>query len=178
MLTSAFRPLLAAALMVAFSAPALAAAGPQSFDQYPSFFELTSTTANGATAVLRCGYFSPSGRMVELDKGFHEISIINKAQKYYSRIQHIDNAIIATTSDPTGGAGLLLELVKPDGSTVAKNCQTDVNTDTIGNCRALKPFTFADQVKMGDEKIFPLPLRERIVFLSVFLLGKTLRKTW
>jgi hypothetical protein len=152
MLKFAFRlfPILAFA---ALSLPVLAQSGPQSFDQYPSFIELTSATNDGARVVLRCGYSSPNSQSILLDPTFRELSILNEAHKSYSRIQRIDDYMIATSSDPTGGPGLLLELIKPDGSVVAKNCQTDVSTDAIGNCHTIQPFTFANQVKMGDDKI-------------------------
>ena len=143
-------------LALAFALPGFAVAQtatPQSFDQYPSFIELTSSTPDGAKVVLRCGYSSPAGKVVVLDPSYHELSVINEGHKTYSRIQHIDNYLVATSSDPTGGPGLLVELVKPDGSTVAKNCQTDLNNDTIGNCHTIQPFTFANQIKEGDEKI-------------------------
>jgi hypothetical protein len=134
-------------------ASAQATATPQSFDQYPSFIELTSATNDGGKVVLRCGYSSPNGQVVSLDPSFHELSILNESHKSYSRIQHIDNFLIATSSDPTGGPGLLLELIKPDSSVTAKNCQTDLNTDTIGNCHSIQPFTFANQLQAGDQKI-------------------------
>src|ERR1700733_3278844 len=140
-------------LVIPGIAHAQGTATPQSFDQYPSFIELTSATNDGAKVVLRCGYSSPNGQVVSLDPSFHELSILNEGHKSYSRIQHIDNFLIATSSDPTGGSGLLLELIKPDSSIVAKNCQTDLNTDAIGNCHSIQPFTFANQIQAGDQKI-------------------------
>jgi len=59
-----------------------------------------------------------------LDTNFHEISVMNQAHKSYSRIQRLDKYLIATSIDPSGRGGLLVELVGPDGSVRAKNCQT------------------------------------------------------
>jgi hypothetical protein len=154
MLRYALPPLTGLVLLAASHHIVLAQqAGPQSFDQYPSFIELTSTTPDGAKAVLRCGYSSANGATIHLEPAFRELSVINEAHKYYSRIQRVDDVLIATSTDPTGGNGLLLELIKPDGSVVAKSCQTDLNTDSIGNCKSVQNFTFADQVKAGDAKI-------------------------
>jgi len=144
----------AAFIVVMLSGNVWAQAGAgQSFDQYPSFIELTSTRDDGTQSVLRCGYSSPNGHGVSADPGYREISVMNPSHKSYSRIQHIDNDFIATSIDPNGSSDLLLELVKADGTVAAKKCQTNTENDTISNCQTIQPFTFVDQVKAGDQKI-------------------------
>jgi hypothetical protein len=134
-------------------AQGVAQSGAQSFDQYPSFIEFTASTPDGTQSVLRCGYAANGGAIV-LDPQFQEISVMNQAHKSYSRIQRIDNYLIATSVDPSGGSGMLLELVSPDGGPAsAKSCQVNTTDDTIHDCRTVSPFTFVDQVKAGDQKI-------------------------
>jgi hypothetical protein len=132
--------------------PATAQPGAPSFDQYPSFLQLTSSMQDGTQVVLRCGYSSPNGQSVVLDPGFQEVSFLNQARGGYSRFQHIDNAVIATFTPPAGMQGVLLELVKADGSVMAKNCQMDVNNDTIANCQPAQPLAPAAQIKDQDQK--------------------------
>ena len=145
----AFVPLAA----ICFATPAHAQqSGAQSFDQYPSFIELTGSNPDGTQSVLRCGYAVNGGAIVP-DPGFQEISVMNQAHKSYSRIQRIDDYLIATSVDPSGGPGMLLELVKPDGSASAKNCRVNTSDDTIHDCSTISPFTFVDQIKAGDQKI-------------------------
>jgi len=123
--------------------------GPQSFDQYPSFVQASAVGPDGTQSVLRCGYMvTPQGLF--LDPGYREISVLNPGRGSYSRVQHIDDMIIATANDPRGTPDFLLELVKPDGSVTAKACTTDPNSDTISNCAHLAPFTFANQLGAAD----------------------------
>ncbi len=136
-------------LLFALPATAQTPAGPQSFDQYPSFVEASVTGPDGTQSVLRCGYMvTPQGLF--LDPGYREISIFNPGRGSYSRVQRIDDLIIATANDPRGTPDFLLELVKPDGSVTAKACTTDPNSDTISNCAHLVPFTFANQLGAAD----------------------------
>jgi hypothetical protein len=144
---------LASAAMFALGfSPAVAQSSAPSFDQYPSFIELSATTNDETQSVLRCGY-AANGGQVALDPGYHEISVMNQNHHTYSRIQRVDNYLIATSIDPSSGQNLLVELVKPDGSLAAKNCQSDTESDTISNCRSISPFTFVDQIKAGDQQI-------------------------
>ena len=144
--------LASAALLVLFAVPALAQANAPSFDQYPSFIELSTSTNDETQSVLRCGYAVSGGNIV-MDTGFREISVMNQNHHSYSRIQHVDNMLIATSIDPSSGQALLVELIRPDGSVSAKNCRNDAATDTIHDCRSISPFTFVDQVKAGDQQV-------------------------
>ena len=41
---------------------------------------------------------------------------MNQAHKSYSRIQRIDDYLIATSVDPSGSQGFLVELIEPNGT--------------------------------------------------------------
>lgn len=138
--------------LFAFSPPVFAQPGPKSFDQYPSFIELTSIAPDETRVVLRCGYAAPGGK-TEPDSGFEEISMLNDPRKTYARFQHIDNYIIATYAGPAQTQSLLLELLRPDGSVTAKLCQTDLNTDAIGNCRPAMPSIPVAQIHAEARKV-------------------------
>lgn len=142
----------AIAALLFLSNLALAQDAKPSFDQYPSFLELSATNTDGTQSVLRCGYTAKDGH-ITVDTAFHEISVMNQAHKSYSRIQRLDGFMIATSIDPSGGGGLLVELVEPNGTIRAKNCQNDEASDMIRACRSISPFTFVDQIKAGDQQI-------------------------
>jgi hypothetical protein len=141
-----------AALIVLATVPAFAQGAKPSMDQYPSFIELSSSNSEDTQSVLRCGYMA-NGSTIALDKGYQEISVMNQAHKSYSRIQRIDDYLIATSIDPSGSQGFLVELIAPNGAVKAKNCQNDAATDTIHDCHSISAFTFADQVKAGDQQV-------------------------
>ena len=143
--------LIAAFLAIMPAARAQTEPGPQTLRQYPGFIELTTVMKDGSVSVLRCGYAVEDGK-IAADTGFRELSVLNRQRKSYSRIQRIDNQLIATATNPHGD-GLLLELVEVNGTVVAKACAGDPANDTLGACRTVRPFTFIDQIKAGDAKI-------------------------
>ena len=130
----------------------MAQADKPSFDQYPSFLELSSSNNAETQSVLRCGY-ATNGSGVKLDPAYQR-NFGDEPKSPYSRIQRIDNMLIATSIDPTSNDSFLpVELVQPNGKTSAKNCQNDSTTDTIHDCHTIPPFTFVDQIKSGDQQI-------------------------
>lgn len=151
---SGFHSFVVLIILAAISPAAFAQNGAQSFDQYPSFIELTTTLPTGTQVVLRCGYMVPPGRPATLDPGFQEISILNEKQGIYSRFQRIDDDIVATFRSPTAGdSGLVMELVKVDGSVKAKSCQTNIGNDTIENCKPAQPINAVDQIRTEEQKM-------------------------
>lgn len=125
-----------------------------SLDQYPSFIEYTTADNAGTQVTMRCGYSSRDGKTVSLDPSYLEISTSNeKKNNRYSRLQRIDDVLIATEIAPVGKTGLVLQLIKPDGSVVARNCQTNTNDDTISDCKPNNPFTKPDQVKAEGRRM-------------------------
>jgi hypothetical protein len=125
---------------------------PADFDQYPSFLEASTHLPNNAETVLRCGY-SQSGTSILPDASYMEFSLLNPSMAAgYMRYQRIDNKIILTVPAPGGMQGrYLLQITEPNGMTAAKNCQMDLNTDTISNCSAAQAFAPAAEATKQDQ---------------------------
>jgi hypothetical protein len=124
------------------------------FDQFPNFVQFTSTDKEGTETILRCGYSPSVNKTFIIDPEYHEVSVQNPVQHTFSRLQHIGDAIIATFMPPNG-QGLILELVKADGSLITKNCKTEMNNDTISNCSPAQPVAAAAEIRDNDQKITP-----------------------
>ena len=124
------------------------------FDQFPSFGQLTTTDKDGTQTVMRCGYSVSNNKAIIIDPEFHEITSLNPIQHSFTRLEHVKDVIIATYMPPTG-AGLLVELVKPDGSVATKSCQTNLNNETIANCGDAQPMASAADIRDADQKIIP-----------------------
>lgn len=132
-------------------------ASKSKFEQFPSFGQLTSTDNMGTQTILRCGYTisnDQNAKVAVIDPEYHEISVLNPTQHTYSRLQHVGDYIIATFMPPDG-QGLTLEMVKPDGGMVTKNCKTDLNNDAIANCSNAQPMVSAAEIRDDDQKITP-----------------------
>jgi hypothetical protein len=141
--------------LTAAAQPAFAQAQmtPQKFDQYPSFLELTSGGSDGTQTILRCGYMVGNSGVV-LDPDYQEVTVMNPGKGMYSRFQHIDTSIVATSLASANSQELMLELVRPDGSVLAKHCESDANTDTINNCTTVQAFAPAAQITGAAQQMY------------------------
>jgi hypothetical protein len=151
MIFSAPRLLLAAIIFAALPF-ARAHADAPSLDQYPSFIEYSATAKDGVQIAWRCGY-AAKDRAVALDPAFQESATLDPGHGTYVRIQHIDNSIVSSVSASAGGAQLLLELVRPDGSIAAKLCDRNPQADMIGNCRPAQPVQPAQQIVAAAQQL-------------------------
>jgi len=128
------------------------AVGAQSLDQYPSFIEFSSMSPDSTQTILRCGYIS-DGKTVSLNPNFLEVTQHNAGRGLYTRLQHIDDTIIATTPAPQGSYGLYLQILGGDGALTAATCQTDTATDTILDCHRAPAKTVANDMMLNDRKL-------------------------
>ena len=135
-----------------------ASATKSKFEQFPSFAQLSSTDKDGTESVLRCGYTISNDAATKnaaiIDPEYHAITLLNPERHSYSRLEHIKDVTIATFMPPEG-QGLVLELVKPDGTLATKNCKTDLNNEMIANCTPAQPLASAAEIRDSDQKITP-----------------------
>lgn len=123
---------------------------PADFDQYPSFLEVTSHLPNNAMGVLRCGY-SQTGTTITPDPSYMESTVLNPASNGYARYQRIDNKILITASAPNMAGHFLIQVLEPNSTMAAKNCQMDLNTDSVQGCVNVKPFISAVDATNQDQ---------------------------
>jgi hypothetical protein len=141
----------AAVLILASSsahAQATVNGNPADFDQYPSFLEVTTHLPNNVETVLRCGY-GQTGSTIVPDAGYMETSVVTTTN--FTRYQRIDNKIIITAPAPGVAGRFLLQVTEPNGLIAAKNCQLDLNSDTIMNCTMVQPFVPAAEATNQDQ---------------------------
>jgi hypothetical protein len=123
---------------------------PSDFDQYPSFLQVSVHMQNGIETVLRCGY-SLNGGAIVADPSYMESSVINVGANSYARYQRIDNKVVITAPAPGIAGRYILQATEPNGTTFAKSCQLDLNSDTIQGCIAAQAFIPATEASKQDQ---------------------------
>jgi hypothetical protein len=119
----------------------------KTLDQYPSFIEITGT-ANGVSPGsgfdLRCGLDYINGQIVF--NGYTDITFVNVATNAYARHQFIDGKVVVSVFAPaSNNQRMLIEVIEPDHSVRAKNCQVDLQSDLLQNCQAAPGFMSYEQ---------------------------------
>lgn len=128
----------------------------KSFDQYPSYIEVSGTAKGLANSQfdLRCGYSFSNGK-VALDPTLNDFSLVNSTSQAYSRYQNIDGKAVITGPDPAveGGKRVIVQVAEPDGTMKARNCALDTSTDTISACMPAKATMTVAQAKSKGEAV-------------------------
>jgi hypothetical protein len=134
--------------------PTLPGMTGRSVDQYPSILSYNADSTDGTEATLYCGYAWVDETGPRLDTDLRELSYLNESKETYLRVQRIDQSLIVTTvadkKDSNGRKRFLLEAVNPDSSVTAKECQINLQNDTISDCVKSQPFMGGQQMKDKD----------------------------
>lgn len=128
--------------------------------QFPSVIEISGTAVGGAANtqfILRCGYV-PNGTSLTSDATLNDLSLLNVSTQSFTRYQNIDGKPVISTLDsstaaPMGARQVLSQVTEPDGSTIAKSCAVNVETDTPLNCTRSNPFLTAGQAQQATQAV-------------------------
>jgi len=134
----------------------------ETFYEYPFMIQIGGKVVGGPPDVnftMQCGIaLSSDGKKALLDLSLIDLAVHSKTSGgWNSRYQIIDDSVVVRVADPqsltepvtASGPKLrtLVELVKPDGQIVAKNCASDASDGKLDACVTTEPFMTIEGAK-------------------------------